>query len=109
MALQGVGQRLIYWFITSIQRGDSSVILRKLCAALALYYNLDRDVESDTCVRHVILSIAHNEPVNFGSSALPDPGATLETLDHSRIAALLWFLISLTEDATKQVIEQDSR
>jgi hypothetical protein len=102
-----VGHRLIGWLVTSIKRGDASVTLRKLCSTIAYYCTLNREIQIETIIRRVTLSLAHGQAVEFSISELPDPSTAVENLKDAQLTTLLWFLTGLTEEVTKETASKD--
>jgi hypothetical protein len=108
-ALLQVGHRLIDWLVTAISRGDASVTLRKLCSTMAYYCTLNRDVQADSIIRRVVLSVNHGKAIDLTVADLPDSSTSLESLNDAQLSTLLWFLTSLTEEAAKESASKDPR
>jgi hypothetical protein len=109
ITLLQINQRLLGWLITSINRGDASPVLRKLCSTFAYICTLDRATGAETIARRVILSVAHGQAVASSIDALPDPTNVLPSLSDKQLKAILWFFTALTEEINKEGVGKDVR
>ena len=104
-----ISQRILSWLVTSVHRGDTPAVLRKLCSTLAFVCTLNRDIGSETIVRRVILSVAHGQALDIPGEELPNPATALGGLKDAQLRAILWFLTSLTEEVSKESATKDPR
>ena len=108
-ALIQIADRLLDWFVASVKRRDAPPVLRKLCSTLAFICTLDREIDTQTIVRRVILSIVHGKAIGFAVHDLPDPDDAFASLTEAQLSALLWFLTALTEEISKENAVKDAR
>lgn len=102
-----LGERLIQWILTELNRGDGPLVLQKLCSTFAVYCVQERPGHAESCVKRLVLSLLEGSPVSVEASkapTLPALSILAQNLDDRRLQICLKFLRSLTEESSNKIV-----
>jgi hypothetical protein len=105
--LASLGERLIQWILTELNRGDARLVLQKLCSTFAVYCVQERQAHAESCVKQLVLSLLEGKPLSAAAAKAPNlpPLSTLvENLDDRQLSICLKFLKNLTEEASTKIV-----
>lgn len=92
---------MITWLLESLGNGSGTLVIRKLCSALATFFIHFSNLWPK-CVRHLVycLDLGRSVPVKDLDDA-PSTQTVVESLELPTLQAALWFAASFVEDAGK--------
>ena len=103
--LQQLQATLLNWTVQLASRGESILVLRKLCSVLVGFFMLAK-VDWRLCIRHIIVCFRHGQVFDTETAVTMYPSAhpladLLESLSIKQKDFVLAFTTSLTEDAAR--------
>lgn len=102
---EGDAQSLLLTLINSlnqsIENGEESLVIRKLCSALVAYF-LQFSSSWSNCVKHLIFCFCSNNalPCSAMNESL-DTSTLIEMISDRKAETVFWFATMLVEDVSK--------
>ena len=99
---EAVLQRLIFWTVKSVEKGDSSMVVRKLCSTLVTYFFRSR-ATWETPLFHLVCSFRQGDavPVDDVKAANVTTEQLLPSLSVPQLQCLFWFSAALADEIGK--------
>ncbi|QDS70297.1 hypothetical protein FKW77_008081 [Venturia effusa] len=104
--LVSLGTRLMQGIIVELNRGEGTLVLRKLCSTYAVYCALERPDHAESCVKQFVLSLLQGRPVSAAdatSPSLPPLSTLTSNLNQSQISICLQYLGALKEESSTKM------